>query len=108
MSHGGSLVAGIKAGDEDYLIMGRKHISYANALPPSGASKPSLSGCSPRRRSLGAACHAPHRVADIVRDQQRTGFVDGQAHGPAARLILVVEESGHHVLRHAVGFSAGE
>ena len=45
--------------------------------------------------------HAPDRVADIVRHQQRALFVEGNADRTALRLAIAVDKAGQNVARLA-------
>src|SRR5216683_2408067 len=60
------------------------------------------------RRRLLRRRHAPHRVADIVGDQERALLVDLDADRTALGFALVVEEAGQHVLRRARRLAVGE
>ena len=55
--------------------------------------------------AIPAARHAPDHVPHVVRDEQRSARIDDDTHGTAARVAVVVDESGEHVARFA---GAGE
>jgi hypothetical protein len=53
----------------------------------------------PRRGSLRRRVDAPHRVADVVGDQQGPRFVDGDTNRPAQRFAVLIDKTGHDVDR---------
>ena len=57
-----------------------------------------------RRRGGGRwsrRAYAPHGVADVVRNQQRSCVIQGDADGPAAGLRIIGNEARHNVLGRA-------
>src|ERR1700750_393520 len=47
----------------------------------------------------GSWRHTPHRVAHIVRDQQGSPAIDGNADRAASGFVVLAEEAAQHVLR---------
>src|SRR6185295_1440513 len=51
---------------------------------------------------------APHGVAHVIGDQQRTARIQRHAHRAAPGLTLVADESRQHILRHSLRLAFGE
>lgn len=59
--------------------------------------------CRQWRLSFGCDRDTPDLVADVIGNQQRAIFVDGQPDRPATGLVLGVQKAGHDILCHPIG-----
>src|SRR4051795_3737512 len=78
---------------------------------PIPADAPVITATSPVRGSRMTAsgiADSPHRIADVVGENQRAGAIDRHPNRPAPRLPFIVEEAGHEIDRRADRPAAGE
>jgi len=50
---------------------------------------------------LAGGGHAPYGIPNVVSDQQRTRFIDGNPDGSSAGLVIGAQETGHDILSHS-------
>src|ERR1700722_18023346 len=60
------------------------------------------------RPLLSRGADAPDGISDVVGDQKRSGFVDGESDRPSARLSVRVKKIGDDILGFAIGMAAAE
>ena len=57
---------------------------------------------------LAGGADSPNRVSNVIGNQKRSGFVDGEPDRPSSRFAVRVKEIGDDVLCFAIGTPAAE
>ena len=91
-------------------VRGSSHLTLANvfqARRPSAGTGHTLFVFHDRPL-LPRGAYAPDGISDVIGNQKRSGFVDGESDRPSARLPIRVKEIGDDILGFAIGMAAAE